>query len=828
MLAVVLIKLAFLAVFLVPLLYVIYRVRGRNGKDVLIFFSSVGLYVFLYRKFVFGKEYVFHDSMWDHHAFYAILKQWIENGYSIGWNPFLNGGEPLYIYSNFFLWAELIAFIFVNKMFAIPTHQLLNLYFTFILISFSAFCFILLTFVFRDRLVGFYMLVPVLFGGLTISMFGQYVLSPLYLLPLAFLSAYLFVRDRRAIDLLWVLFFISVSANHYLPHYLVISVGAFLLCSIGVGAASHLFSRALPSSNAVTGGRRVGRGKTVITRTILIAFLSAAVLAPAVFVYLEVRDRISPTRGNVTLGEGGMGLQPGVYLAPAQYQYLIYIPQIEPALATWENLAYNHSVFYIGWIPLVLAVYSLVLLREEMYLYFLSSLLLLGFIALGDYSFIWVFLKEHAPFFYLRHAYPLALSVTLLIVTLSAFGFQRVPLSQGWKLLVVGLALVFSVYETTRVPFGDSRHKRPFELRPFAYPSERWPYSRPLAEVPLDSEPIISKRAVATHVNNDFILFRSRPYHDLLLRDLPFVSGKLFTFSRSLEFPQLALNNVRNELENGSFENWAVQTGGQANGRIVPRGFSFQWEGEVPKLEENRKPEWILDGRSSALIGLPIGSRAVVSYTYPDVKSVRDRFLAFSACLNGPNRQPVAVGLVIYQEGGRNILTPHTYKKTEGWGCLLRTFQVAADAEGLAVSVALSAEGETVVYMDRLELKVIPEGMLGRNVEIPVEFVNNRDPDHLVIRVNVAEDGYLVRKENYHKGWSVRVDGVPTPIERFGGVFQAVKVGKGSHTVEFRFRSAYNSLMWIHFAAVMLGYIWFYRELIRTAERQVGYVISNG
>jgi uncharacterized membrane protein YfhO len=88
-------------------------------------------------------------------------------------------------------------------------------------------------------------------------------------------------------------------------------------------------------------------------------------------------------------------------------------------------------------------------------------------------------------------------------------------------------------------------------------------------------------------------------------------------------------------------------------------------------------------------------------------------------------------------------------------------------------------------------------------------------PDRLVLRVEAPEDGYLIRKESYHHGWSARVDGRPAAIERYAGAFQAVALTRGPHTVEFRFSSAYPLLMWMHVAAVLVGYLALYGYLLR-------------
>lgn len=819
-LSVLLPKLALLALFLSPFLYAAYRARGRRPRELLALCGLVAGYLVLYRRFVFAREYVFHDTLWNHHAFYAILAQWLENGYAVGWNPFLNGGEPLYVFSNFFLWAEFIAMALVNAVFRIPVHDLINLYFTFILLSFALSCFLLFSALFHDRLAAFYALIPVLFGGLTLSTFGQYVLSPLYLLPLTLLAAFRLVEERRAIWLWAILFLVAVSANHYLPHYLVLSVAALFLSWAAVAGVRRL-------AGGGQGERGAGRRASASWRTpgrlaagAALAMLLLAAVAPAVLVHLEVRDHVSPTRGNVALAGQGIGLQPGVSLSPEQYRHLVAAPRIDPGDSSWKNLAYTHSVFYIGWLPVLLALFALATLRRREPWPWLVALLVVAFLALGDRSSAWVLLREHLPLFYPRHAYPLALTVTLLIVVLSGFGFQRLPLSARWKLALCGLVLALSIHGMWRAGHAETRKDPPFELRPFAYPTERLTYAEPLARVPLDSGSITGKYAAATHRNEDFLLLRSRPYDALVRRDLPLASGAIFGFSERLEVPGLSLDGAATELGNGSLERWTAPEGGEASGRAVPAGLSFEWDGPAPRLARNTDTRWVLDGASSARLDLRAGGTARLVLEPPDVGRLRGRFAWLSVCLASPGTTAVGVRLTVLQENGFDILIPHTALGGGRWDCVDRTLKVHEGTRRMSLTIGLSAATDTTVYLDRLALKIVPEAQLARERPLALMVTEGGDPNRVVVRAEIPADGYLVRKENHHRGWTALVDGVETPVERYAGVFQAVKVARGTRIVEFRFRSPYAALMWGHVAAVLIGYAILYAAVVLAAERR--------
>ncbi len=782
-----------------------YRVRGRSRLDLAAFVALLALYVGANRRFVLGQEFVFHDTMWDHHAFYAVLKQWLDAGLAVGWNPYMNGGEPLYLFSNLFLWAELIAFIALNWIFGLSTHELLNLYFTFILMTFATLCFVLFSVVFRGRVVAFYAVIPVLFGGLTASTLAQYMLSPLYLLPIAVLAAHLLVRDRDPAWLLALVFLICVSANHYLPHYLVLSVAAYL-----AGAGIVVGARRLGSPGGVAHAARPRLGWVAVAAALLV---SAAALAPSAYVYREVQELVAPTRGNVAVADGGIGLQPGVHQSLDRYRFLVQLPRLQPGNASWENLAYAHGVFYIGWLPVLLAIASLAAYRRPEYWGFLVALGLVAALALGDRFPAWEVLKVYAPLFYVRHGYPLAITLTLFIVILSAFGLERLMPWAPVQILVCVLALGLTLPAVARV-HGDIRPSPPFQLSPVAYPMTRNAYSDPVSEVPVDSGPLITKRAAATHVNDDFILFRTRSYHELLQRDLPFVVGPLFGWSRGLEWAPPDLARSPNEIENGSFERW--RPGG------APVGFEARLEGLAARVEESRDRAWVYDGEASVHMILPAGATANLVYAHPRAAALRGRFLELSACLASPGRRPIGATVTVLQSGGFNILTPHTYRGGGGWECLRRTFLMGERAEGLEVSLGVSSLVPTEVYVDRLDLRAFPESTPAATTPITAIRPESRNPNRIGLRVDAPEDGYLVRKENYHRGWSAMVDGRPVPIERYAGAFQAIALPRGPHTVEFAFSSAYPILMWLHVAAVLAGYAGLYWYLVRVARYAPG------
>jgi len=62
------------------------------------------------------------------------------------------------------------------------------------------------------------------------------------------------------------------------------------------------------------------------------------------------------------------------------------------------------------------------------------------------------------------------------------------------------------------------------------------------------------------------------------------------------------------------------------------------------------------------------------------------------------------------------------------------------------------------------------------------------EPEHRAFTVNATANGKFYLSEQWHPGWSAKVDGRPVAIERWNDAFQAVPIEAGEHRVEFDFK----------------------------------------
>jgi uncharacterized membrane protein YfhO len=60
--------------------------------------------------------------------------------------------------------------------------------------------------------------------------------------------------------------------------------------------------------------------------------------------------------------------------------------------------------------------------------------------------------------------------------------------------------------------------------------------------------------------------------------------------------------------------------------------------------------------------------------------------------------------------------------------------------------------------------------------------------NRVVVRAELPADGYLALFDTYTPDWKVDVDGAPAPLMRANGIFRAVHLARGTHTVTFNYR----------------------------------------
>lgn len=74
-----------------------------------------------------------------------------------------------------------------------------------------------------------------------------------------------------------------------------------------------------------------------------------------------------------------------------------------------------------------------------------------------------------------------------------------------------------------------------------------------------------------------------------------------------------------------------------------------------------------------------------------------------------------------------------------------------------------------------------------------VSIVTYRNDD-VVLEAKMHRDGFLVLNDLWHPWWTALVDGAPSEMLKANGLFRAVRLGRGTHTVTFRFEPLKGAL----------------------------------
>lgn len=112
-------------------------------------------------------------------------------------------------------------------------------------------------------------------------------------------------------------------------------------------------------------------------------------------------------------------------------------------------------------------------------------------------------------------------------------------------------------------------------------------------------------------------------------------------------------------------------------------------------------------------------------------------------------------------------------------------------------ALAVSSDEEALGLMRREDfnpgslvlLHDAPAEDFGWAGSVPAEIVRYT-PEEVVLRTRSDRPAYLVLSDTYYPGWRAYVDGQEAPILRANGLFRAVRLSAGEHTVVFRYAPA--------------------------------------
>jgi hypothetical protein len=83
--------------------------------------------------------------------------------------------------------------------------------------------------------------------------------------------------------------------------------------------------------------------------------------------------------------------------------------------------------------------------------------------------------------------------------------------------------------------------------------------------------------------------------------------------------------------------------------------------------------------------------------------------------------------------------------------------------------------------------------------------ITSYKPERVTVRATSRGQGLLVLSDNQFPGWNATVDGKREPIERVDYLFRGVRIGPGTHTVEFRYQPVSFRAGWVVSLVALVG-----------------------
>ncbi|MDD4909519.1 MAG: YfhO family protein [Candidatus Omnitrophica bacterium] len=472
--------------------------------------ACVVIYFFILNKDLLGGRQVFyHDTRFTYEYLLMIFKQWLDSGAAVGWNPYMNAGEPLYLFSNYFLWAPWVLFCWINKFTGINAHALFNMFWLFLFVNFCVGGLLFFLALYDNFKAALFSFIALMLGGMFIVNLGQPMgLATMYYLPYILFCLALSVKRKDIYGFVLAVAFSGIALNHYLPHYVFLAAG---ICVFFFLAFNF---RLLPAAL-----RLLGSGYRFMLLALAVALLAAS---PAMFLAGEMRNYVSPSRGGALAGAalepGRSGYQPGVKASLSDYRILL-----KQDLPSDANI---HHAFYFGIVPLLLMPLAIFGRRNRRAWAILASAALLIFLGSGNDFWGYRLLIKYVPGFnMIRHSFGLAQFAAFFLICLSGFGLKELLRDNGRKQLFFWLAVIVLLTDLSLfyVRHNKSNASQALRVTPanIVYPRERSLYPSQAYPLPPDISPLIYKKAALKNPFLNFTLFRDKRLNDILNRFLP-------------------------------------------------------------------------------------------------------------------------------------------------------------------------------------------------------------------------------------------------------------------------------------------------------------------
>jgi len=381
-----------------PLVFLIKRPR----RELCAVAAIVAVFLLVNGRFVTGEQTVSWDTLFWSTEF-QYLRELIQAGYMPGWNPFFNGGEPLYMYHQHYAMWQWFLFAAIDKVIPVNPVTLFNLSFVFLFVFYNVGCYILFRKLFSDARVALYSLAVSLlsmsfimhfqeFESLHVSIYFPYIIY--------FFIEFTEKKEWSALALL--LAATGVAINAYVPNYLVLAIAVFAVSYLFFMDRQYMKWPRLDARAAVYAGAG--------------ALLMIMAAIPVFFLLVKWGMFTSPMR---------TGLED--YMNPVQtvtghhqdYNAIF-------SFFTISTYTGKRAKLFVGIIPVVFAIVGILKSRNRFRWAVIISAIFLYFISLGRNSFFYVLIHYLPTFSQIRNYVEFEFFVQFFIVCLSGMGFEYI------------------------------------------------------------------------------------------------------------------------------------------------------------------------------------------------------------------------------------------------------------------------------------------------------------------------------------------------------------------------------------------------------------------
>lgn len=738
-----------LVVFLGGVGLSVYLLR-RSWREAFVSCGIVLLFLAFYHKFFLAQVPAYHDRFWGEATFFFLIRQWVEKGYAIGWNPFMNGGEPLYLFSNLAIWPEFFFYAWVGKLTGAAPMLLFG---HVIFLTYLQFCvgsYLLFSVLFKDSRTSLFCLLALCWSSFFDNSLGQHGgFCILVFLPVILYGVILFLRKRSVFGLSVAILFCGFALNRYLPVYPVF-VGFVLMGCILI---LH-YPRIRESFEHIRVIRSHGK------QLLLVLIVAGAIAAPALYSLKELKDFGSPSRGSgqgVSVSAQDVGRQKRVSASLAGYSLLIESRK-------WEI----HHAFYIGILPLFLCLVALFWARDKMAWSFFLAALAVALVAAGIPGILLWLYKLFPGFSFVRHTALFAPCVSFFLICASGYGLEYMVRQQDKKKRIP-FGILWVTAAVTIVFLGIAKGRSAQAIVLFT----GWALSA--AVIFQDQRGVRGKM---------FLILLG-----ILMIDLGFFNVNFLRYQMPcegidygiLDFEKLPRGTLKlDNLTCGVLDFKEPATGSYPLYRSGSLNISWPMPPDLAPLflkQASLTNRWFGDSwilfRSKRLTQM------------------------MHLLKNNEEAQSLGVGVpLVYWTDDARVISSETPREDA-----IRTVLAAG-------VMRPSGENPPVFFMpEDIDFPVFEKAASAYK---PAIFASdNPSPNRFELRLTTSVPGYLVHLENFHQGWKCFIDGIPAKVYRANYAFKAIRLPAGSHVVRCEFQTPFPLLyaVYLFLKVAVIGWV---------------------